>query len=61
MIYFIIWIIGVIVAWFQIRHWNQDSLLAKDDYLIAGILSLLSWGIYPIYGIEWLTNRINTK
>lgn len=56
-----VWLIGAIVAWFQIKHWSKGNELTPEDRQTMIILSLLSWAIYPISALEWLTEYINTK
>ncbi len=59
---FIIWIIGAVVAWFQIKHWNKDNeLIYPRDYIVLSILCLLSWMIYPISILEDNNNRLDMK
>jgi len=56
---FIVWMIGAVVAWFQIRHWNRgQSFDCPRDYIILSLLSILSWAIYPIYALEWISNEL---
>ena len=58
---FALWLIGAIVAWFQIKHWNEDNdLLYPEDYVELTLFSLLSWCVYPIYAIEWYCKQINS-
>jgi hypothetical protein len=58
----LIWIIGIIVAWFQIKYWNRKKeLICPYDYISLAYVSMLSWAIYPIYLLEWLHEQINKK
>lgn len=54
----VIWLVGAIVAWFQVRYWNRDhSLVFPDDYIELTLISLLSWAIYPVYILEELSSN----
>ena len=56
----IIWLIGIAVAWFQIKYWYRHYALEYPyDYVILAFLSMLSWLIYPIYVFNWLHDKIN--
>lgn len=58
----LIWLIGVFVAWFQIKYWNRDYNISEpEDYRVLTLLSLLSWLIYPIYTFEWFVEHINNE
>lgn len=54
-----IWLLGVIVAWFQMRHWSRETLeeCGKEGYIMLTVVSLLSWLIYPIALLEWLSMK----
>ena len=57
----VVWLVGAIIAWFQIKYWNRESILTyPEDYIALACFSLLSWCIYPIYGIEWISRQINS-
>lgn len=57
---FVIWLVGAVVAWFQIKHWNKGNKMNfPRDYYVLLVFSLLSWAIYPIYAIERIYNKIN--
>lgn len=56
-----IYLIGVLVAYFQLHHWMRDKCLSKRDYQYIVILSMASWLVYPIYFIEYLYENINDK
>lgn len=61
-VFLIIWYIGVIVAWHQVRYWFKDcEFKFPMDYAVLAVISLLSWGVYVIYFIEWIRKRINIK
>ena len=54
-----IWLIGAILAWFQIKYWNRDRELSyPEDYIALTFFSLLSWSIYPIWVIQWIYKQI---
>lgn len=57
----LIWLIGAVVAWFQIKRWNNLKVMLPTDYLYLTLLSLLSWLVYPINSLDKYINRINTK
>lgn len=57
----LIWLIGAVVAWFQIKRWNNLKVMLPKDYLHLTLLSLLSWLVYPINSLDKYINRINTK
>jgi hypothetical protein len=55
-----IWLLGVYVAYFQLQKWNLVYYITSSDTPeILVLLSLLSWVIYPVYGIAWLLNNLN--
>lgn len=57
-----IWMIGIAAAYLQILYWNRDCPLDYPrDYLKIGVLSLLSWLVYPISAFEWLVEHIKIK
>lgn len=54
----LIYIIGVVVAWFQVKAWNRDNEMDWfDKYVLLTAYSLLSWLIYPLHFIETLDNE----
>jgi hypothetical protein len=56
----LLWIIGVIIAWFQIQKWdNEYTPQDPGGYFILGMASLLSWGIYVIYAVNKIGECIN--
>lgn len=54
MIGIVVWLIGAVVAWNQIRRWNKDvKFIFPHDYIILTVVSIsLSWLIYPIRMID---------
>ena len=52
-----IYIIGVWVAFFQLQHWSQKKVKDGDEYQTLFMLSMLSWLIYPLYGLVWLIRK----
>lgn len=52
-----IYIVGVLIAFQQIKHWNGDEITSLDEYQVLFILSMLSWLIYPIYLFAWLISK----
>jgi hypothetical protein len=61
MIILIIYLIGVLVARWQIEYWFTGYSLneEKDDYIT--MLSFLSWLIYPVYLIEYIVECLKKK
>ena len=54
----LIYIIGVVVAWFQVKAWNRDNEMDWfDRYVLLTAYSLLSWLIYPLHFIETFDNE----
>ena len=54
----IIYLIGVLVARWQLEYWNKKHILTIEDEDDIIPLSALSWLIYPAYLIKYLTNYI---
>lgn len=54
----ILYIVGVWVAFLQMRLWSDTKALEGEDHLVLFMCSLISWGIYPLYGLVWLINKI---
>ena len=52
-----IYIIGVWAAFFQLQRWNQKEVKDGDEHQTLFILSMLSWLIYPLYGLVWLIRK----
>jgi len=53
-----IYIVGILVAFQQIKHWNENEITSLDEYQVLFILSMLSWLIYPIYVFAWLISKV---
>lgn len=53
-----IYIIGIWISYFQIQKWSDEEVKSREDFQTVLLLSLLSWGIYPLYGIVWLIKKI---
>ena len=52
-----IYIVGVWMAYNQIQRWNDHEITDKDEYQTLFMLSMLSWAIYPLYGLVWLIKK----
>ena len=52
----IVYIVGVYMAYRQLLRWN-DGAATQEEYQILFMFSLLSWLIYPLYGIVWLYRK----
>lgn len=57
----IIYLIGVLVARWQLQYWFKNHILLEEDEDYIAILSALSWLIYPAYLIEYLMEHLNIK
>lgn len=55
---FVIWFLGVLVAREQLRYWFRDRVLTPEEYDELMFFSVLSWGIYPVYLLEWIANKL---
>lgn len=53
----VFYIAGVFVAFIQLSKWATDEALDSEIGGIIPALSLVSWFIYPIYGIIKLTDK----
>ena len=49
-----IYIIGVWAAHYQLLRWSDTEITSTDECQILFTWSMLSWLIYPSYGILWL-------
>ena len=56
-----IYIIGVLVARWQLWYWFKSYILIKEDADYITILSALSWAIYPAYLIGYLLEHLKIK
>ena len=52
-----IYIVGVWMAYNQIQRWSDHEVTDKDEYQTLFMLSMLSWAIYPLYGLVWLIKK----
>lgn len=57
----IIYLIGVLVARWQLGRWFRNHILIEEDEDYIMILSALSWLIYPAYLVEHLMERLKIK
>lgn len=54
-----IWLIGVFINWAIVLDTNKEwKLCFPADYITIGIISLTSWILPCIWGLEYLYNRI---
>lgn len=54
----IFWAVGVVIAVVQILGWSQRGLVDPNiTYVRAVLYGLLSWLIYPVYGVTWLMRK----
>lgn len=53
----IVYIAGVFAAYFQIQRWERHEATSRDEYQTLFMLSMLSWIIYPLYGIICLIRK----
>ena len=56
-----IYILGVWSAYFQLQRWNKKDLSTNEEYQTLFMLSMLSWAIYPIYGLVWLFRKASEE
>ena len=52
-----IYIVGVWMAYNQIQRWSDHEITEKDEYQTLFMLSMLSWAVYPLYGLVWLIKK----
>lgn len=45
------------MAYNQIQHWSDHEITEKDEYQTLFLLSMLSWAIYPLYGLVRLFKK----
>lgn len=59
----IVYLIGVYVAFAQLLKWasSQDICISGVEYLVLFIYSWLSWAIYIVLFLRWLTHKIQDK
>ena len=53
-----LYISGVWVAYFQLQRWHDEELEITNEVQVLFMLSMLSWIIYPVYGVTWLINKL---
>ena len=53
-----LYISGVWVAYSQLQRWHNEELEVPNEVQILFMLSMLSWIIYPVYGVTWLINKL---
>ena len=46
-----VYIVGVYLAYFQVQKWADHEITEVDECQTAFMLSLLSWMVYPLYGL----------
>ena len=56
-IVFILYVIGIIVAYFQLQRWSDSPVTDDEEYQALFAFSLLSWLVYPIYIIARILNK----
>ena len=57
LIVLIVYIAGVHTAYFQLLKWADHPISSTDEFRQIFQVSLLSWFIYPVYGLVWLLNK----
>ena len=57
LIVLIVYIAGVHIAYFQLLKWTDPPVSSTDEFKQIFQVSLLSWFIYPVYGLIWLLNE----
>ena len=50
----ILYVWGVYTAYFQLQKWAEHKPISEEEYQTLFTLSLLSWLVYPLYGIIYL-------
>lgn len=60
MVCIILYMVGVLVAWVQLQYWFKDKILLNEDFQVLTVLSFLSWLVYPIYGIAYLMDYLDS-
>ena len=61
MVFIILYMIGVLVAWVQLQCWFKDRILLNEDFQVLTALSFLSWLVYPIYLIAYLMDYLDSE
>jgi hypothetical protein len=52
-----VYILGVYIAFFQLQKWAGHKVGNNDEYQTLFVLSLISWLIFPIYGVVCLIRK----
>ena len=52
-----LYIMGVYTAYHQIQKWTDHKIEKEDEYHTLFILSLLSWVVYPLYGLIYIFRK----
>jgi len=61
MVFIILYMVGVLVAWVQLQYWFKDRILLNEDFQALTALSFLSWLVYPIYLIAYLMDYLDSS
>jgi hypothetical protein len=61
MVFIILYMVGVLVAWVQLQYWFKDRILLNEDFQVLTALSFLSWLVYPIYLIAYLMDYLDSS
>ena len=61
LIILIIYISGVYKAYFQIQQWSDNEPCDREEWHALFKLSLASWFIYLIYGLNWLFHKFKEE
>jgi hypothetical protein len=61
MVFIILYMVGVLVAWVQLQYWFKDRILLNEDFQVLTALSFLSWLVYPIYLIAYLMDYLDSN
>lgn len=56
-----VYILGVYTAYFQLQKWADHKVTDTDEYQTLFMLSLISWLIFPIYGIVCLIRKVKEE
>lgn len=57
LIVLLVYVSGVYLAYYQIQKWADHDVKEGEEYQTLHMLSLLSWLIYPIYGLVWIFRK----
>ena len=52
-----VYISGVLMAFYQLQKWHEKEPKNMEEFQALFMLSMLSWLIYPVYGLAWLYNK----